>query len=163
VKLSSDDLYREIGNTISQYLIDNNLPKVACLTNCYPNHHERKYLIDDLNYICFCASNFIQQSQFLLKLFLSKYRKIKFDVILNPPEVCLLKRQFGFVSLKCKDLSDAQRISDFVATNKRSINMRYPVLLRLICDKTNIASLNNPPNTSIEKKLSPREIILRIN
>jgi hypothetical protein len=154
-----DENYIEINKIILRYLRNVTLPKVAYLTNCLPNNLERKYIIGNFNYMCFCAQNYLKKTEILFLLFMRRYKKIPFDVYVDIPEDCLIKRQFGYVCLKYENAAIVQEKLNFISSNKTEINLNYPILLRLISVNDKIETLNVPSNITVEKKLSNNDIM----
>ena len=159
----SEEKYIKIGRILKQYLRDNYLPKIAYLSNSLPNEFEGQYLIQDFNYICFCVNNYFQMSQVLFLRHFVGYRKIPFDVRVSTPEVCIHYRQFSYVCLECEDKSAIYNIVKHISINKRNINRRYDVLLRIICkaDKLNDMKLSKN-SVTVEERLADNDIILRV-
>ena len=155
--------YTEIKEIIHRYLRNNTLPKIAHLTNSLPNNLDRKYIIENFNYICFCAQNYVVKTEILLLLYMRKYKKIPLDVFVDIPEKCLVKRQFGYICLQYEDVATVHEMINFVSRKKKEINRNYPILLRLICVNEKIEALNMPNNTKVEKQLLENDIIFLVN
>jgi hypothetical protein len=158
---AENNISKEIGNIITGYLKEYNLPKIAYLTNCFPTRQDRECLFEDFNYICFCASSVIQMSHFLLMRYFVKYGKTPFDVVIDSPRSCLCLRQFGYVYFKVSDIGEAQELALYVSNNKKEISSNYPILFRLAWDK-GVSEIKYLSNCNLEKQFGEADILLRI-
>lgn len=156
------DIYRNAKKALNKYLQENNLSKVACLTNYPPNEYDKKYLIEDFNYICFCVSDFAEQSRTLFLKYRKGYMRIPFNVVISPVEQCLLDRQFGYVFLECKNKGEVEQKINYISINKQNINRNYPILLRIVCETDNICCLSFSGNIKLEDELSANDLILQV-
>lgn len=156
------DKYHNIKKVLNKYLKENNLSKVACLTNYSPNEYDKKYLIEDFNYICFCVSDFTEQSRTLFLKYCKGYKRISFNVVISSIEQSLLDRQFGYVFIKCKSKDEVEQKIHYISVNKQKINRNYPILLRMICEADNIGCLSLPENIKIEDELSANDLMLQV-
>ncbi len=160
---SSEEKYIKIAAVLKAYLRDNYLPKIAYLSNCLPNDLEGRYLIQDFNYICFCVTNHFQMSQVLFLRHFLGYRKIPFDVKICTIEAGVYSRQFSYICLDGDSKQWASSMIDYVCINKRNINRRYDVLLRVTCNKEKLDDIKLPVNSIIvDRSTSGNDIILRI-
>jgi len=159
---SDNGNYHTIQQVIKAYLRENYLPKIACFTNNPPNHYDRRFLLENFNYICFCVHNNIEKSRFLLLKYLRGYKKVSFDVVVGTPQVWLQCRQFGYIHLNCEDMIAAYEMIEHIARNKVSINRRYPIIVRLKSKQITEPLANLPHNTKLKEMLSNRDILLRV-
>ena len=152
-----------ISKLLDQYLIDCSLSKIAFFANYKPTKSESKSLAAYFSYICFCASSLSEKSSFLFNKYWAKFKKVPFDVFISPIDKCVTARQYNFISLRCTDLQDTIRVVSFVKMNKLLINERYPILLRLIVETRDVCSFIEKNDMNVECKLSPSDVIMRID
>lgn len=158
---SEGEKYNEIGRIIHQYLVENNLPKIAFLTNCLPSWNDKNYLLQYFNYICFCASSIFQASQFLLSRYFLRYRKTPFDVVIKTPYSCMLSRRYGY---SCLELSNGKAVNDLIyaiSENKSIISGNFPIIMRIKCLHEKF-DINLPSNCILEKRFDEADIMLQV-
>lgn len=122
---------RRMGQLIYQYLCDHNLPRIACLTTCAPTRHDKDYLVEYFNYICFCASSRVQLARFLLRRYLLRLGRTPFDVVIDTPLSCLLSRRFGYVCVETDDPAFVSELLLGISDHRRAVAREYPILLRV--------------------------------
>jgi len=119
------------------------------------------YLLQNINYTCFCASSVIQMSQCLFAHYFLKCGKAPFDVVISSPQECLLSRPYGYVCLYVDNKKSTQELVNFISNHKEEININYPILLRLILGNS-IINIDFPPNY-VQTVIDEKNIFLEIN
>ena len=157
----SSHVITEVRQAIKEYLKAYHLPKIAYLTNCLPDEHDKVYLMPYFNYMCFCTSSKVERAEFLFRHSLIQCGKTPFDSVISEPKSCLMLRQYGYVFISVNDSTQAQLLIDFVSNNKNEISCSYPILLRVAWE-SGMGNFHYRPNCSIKKKLGKSDMILEV-
>jgi hypothetical protein len=83
-------------------------------------------------------------------------------VFIATVEDCLVERQYGYVFLRFTDKNAARETLKFISNNKKKINRKYPLLLRIICDEGCLIKEDMPENVALAIILDTSDSILRV-
>ena len=156
----NDKSHPLVKRILSQYLAQNDLAKTACITNCYPTKYDKNGLIQNFSYVCFCVPNYSQKVKTLFLAYLNGYRVVDYDVVVSAIENGLVRRQFGYACLRFETPSKAQEITGYIAANKKDVNRKHPVILRVLCE--GYQPLDLPQNVAIRETVTSDDVVFEV-